>query len=509
MKPERGKTILVVDDVPENIGILKEILKDEYRVRAATGGEEALKIARSDPPPDLILLDIAMPGMDGFETCRALKQDEEGSGIPVIFLTATDRVTEESKGFEAGAVDFIAKPVDSKVVKSRIKVHLEMREEAVRASEIRYRRLFETANDGIIIVDAESGRILDVNPYMVELLGFSFEDYLGKKLGDPGFLGGIAAVLTECRDARQGGSVGYYALSLHAMDGRRIDAELVCTTYQVNHRDVVQCNVRDVTKRKRAEDEIRRLNAELEQRVIDRTAQLDASNKELEAFAYSISHDLKAPLRAISGFTAILMDEHRAGLDEEGRRLLGVVYDSSREMETLVTDILELSRVGRIELKYSRIDMKAMAWAMYCEIASIEERAQFSFSIGAIPDAEGDPTMLRLVWGNLLSNAVKYSGRSAQRSIVVDADDDGTRTIYRVADSGVGFDMAYSGKLFNVFQRLHSAQEYEGTGVGLAIVKRIIERHGGRVGAEGRVGEGSSFWFSLPSRAASSAGDSA
>jgi light-regulated signal transduction histidine kinase (bacteriophytochrome) len=146
---------------------------------------------------------------------------------------------------------------------------------------------------------------------------------------------------------------------------------------------------------------------------------------------------------------------------------------------------------------------------MYCEIASIEERAQFSFSIGAIPDAEGDPTMLRLVWGNLLSNAVKYSGRSAQRSIVVDADDDGTRTIYRVADSGVGFDMAYSGKLFNVFQRLHSAQEYEGTGVGLAIVKRIIERHGGRVGAEGRVGEGSSFWFSLPSRAASSAGDSA
>ena len=510
MKPERKKTILVVDDIPENISILKEILKDEYRVRAATGGEEALQIARADPPPDLILLDIAMPGMDGFETCRALKQDEEGSAIPVIFLTATDRVNEESEGFEAGAVDFIVKPVDSKVVKSRIKVHLEMREEAVRASEIRYRRLFETANDGILIVDAGSCRILDVNPYMIEMLGFSFEEYFGKGLGDLEFLEGIAAAQTECLDSRQRGSVSYKALPLLTIDGRRIDVELVCTIYQVNHRDVVQCNVRDVTTRKQAEDEIRRLNAVLEQRVIDRTAQLDASNRELEAFAYSISHDLKAPLRAISGFSAILMDEHRLDLDEEGRRLLGVVYDNTKKMEALISDILELSRVGRIELESVQHRHEGDGQGdVLRDRAPRGEGEVFSITIGAIPDAEGDPTMLRLVWGNLLSNAVKYSGRSAQRSIVVEADDDGTRTIYRVADSGVGFDMAYSGKLFNVFQRLHSAQEYEGTGVGLAIVKRIIERHGGRVGAEGRVGEGSSFWFSLPSRAASSAGDSA
>jgi PAS domain S-box-containing protein len=508
MKPERRKTILVVDDIPENISILKEILKDEYRVRAATGGEEALNIARADPTPDLILLDIAMPGMDGFETCRRLKQDEEGSAIPVIFLTATNRVNEESEGFEAGAVDFIVKPVDSKVVKSRIKVHLEMREEAVRASEIRYRRLFETANDGILIVDAESCRILDVNPYMIEMLGFSYEEYLGKGLGDLEFLQGIAAAQTECLDSRQKGSVSYKALPLVTIDGRRIDVELVCTIYQVNHRDVVQCNVRDVTKRKQAEDEIRRLNAVLEQRVIDRTAQLDASNRELEAFAYSISHDLKAPLRAIAGFSAILMEEHRADLDEEGRRLLGVVYDNTKKMEALISVILELSRVGRIELKPSRIDMKAMARAMFFEIAPSGERAKFTFAIGAIPDAEGDPTLLRLVWGNLLSNAVKYSGRSARQSIVVDAEGDEAETRYRVTDSGLGFDMAYAEKLFNVFQRLHPAEEYEGTGVGLAIVKRIIERHGGRVGAEGRVGVGSTFWFSLPSRATFSAGGS-
>jgi light-regulated signal transduction histidine kinase (bacteriophytochrome) len=202
------------------------------------------------------------------------------------------------------------------------------------------------------------------------------------------------------------------------------------------------------------------------------------------------------------------MDEHRVDLDEEGRRLLGVVYDNTKKMEALISVILELSRVGRIELNPSRIDMKAMARAMFCEIAPHEERAKFSFTIGAIPDAEGDPTLLRLVWGNLLSNAVKYSGRSARRSIVVDAEGDEAETRYRVTDSGVGFDMAYADKLFNVFQRLHSNQEYEGAGVGLAIIKRIIERHGGRVGAEGRLGEGSTFWFSLPLHSTHSAGGS-
>jgi signal transduction histidine kinase len=484
MKPENKKTILVVDDIPDNITVLQEILKDEYRVKAATGGEAALKIARGDPPPDLILLDIAMPGMDGFETCRDLKQDEEGSRIPVIFLTATDRATAESKGFEAGAVDFIAKPVDPKVVKSRIKVHLEMREEAIRASEIRYRRLFETANDGILIVDAESRRILDVNPFMIEMLGFSFEEYLGKRLGDLEFLRGVAA--------------GCEALPLTKVDGRRIDVEVVCTTYQVNHRDVMQCNFRDVTKRKKAEDEIRRLNAELEQRVIDRTAQLDASNRELEAFAYSISHDLKAPLRAISGFASILLEEYADKLDEEGNRLLGVVRGNAEKMASLISVLLEFSRVGRIELKPSRIDMKAMAWAMYCETASPEERASFTCAIGEIPDAEGDPTLLRLVWGNLLSNAIKYTSRSDKREIRVDAEGGEGETRYRVTDSGLGFDMAYAGKLFTVFQRLRTSEEYEGTGVGLAIVKRIVERHGGGIGAEGKEGKGATFWFSLP-----------
>jgi light-regulated signal transduction histidine kinase (bacteriophytochrome) len=230
-------------------------------------------------------------------------------------------------------------------------------------------------------------------------------------------------------------------------------------------------------------------------------------NEELEALAYSISHDLKAPLRAISGFTAILIEEYASALDDEGTRLLGIVRESTRKMERLINLLLELSRVGSVELKASRVDMGAMAKAMFHEVATPEEKAGISLSIDGLPEAEGDPPMLRLVWAKLLSNAVKFVGRSSKREIRIDSSICSGEILYRVRDSGAGFDMAYVGKLFNAFQRLHSTEEYEGDGVGLAIVKRIVLRHGGRVGAEGRVGEGATFWFSLPSAASSAGGE--
>lgn len=251
-------------------------------------------------------------------------------------------------------------------------------------------------------------------------------------------------------------------------------------------------------QRRRSDAELRQLNLELEQRVADRTAQLEASNKELEAFAYSVSHDLRAPLRAIDGFSRILMEDYRQSFDAEGQRLLDVVRSNAARMDQLITDLLELSRVSRSELQPVRVDMAALAVGAFDELASDEEKGHIQFAVGDIPPVFGDPVLLKRVWYNLLSNAVKFTAPVAERRIEVGGYVDGRLAAYYVRDTGVGFDPRYAHKLFGVFQRLHGREEFEGTGIGLAIVQRVVLRHGGRVWAEGEPGEGATFYFALP-----------
>ncbi len=248
-------------------------------------------------------------------------------------------------------------------------------------------------------------------------------------------------------------------------------------------------------ERKEAEERIERLNTDLQQWA----AQLEMANKELEAFSYSVAHDLRAPLRAIDGFSAMVVDRFGSQVDPEAQRLLGVVRSNARRMARLIDDLLAFSRIGRSEMRYSRLNMEEMARAAFLESAPDPElSAKIDFRIGKLPETEGDPALVGQVWANLLSNAVKFSSLKERPVIEIEGAVEGDRAIYRVRDNGAGFDVAYASKLFGVFQRLHGANEFDGTGVGLALVQRIVNRHGGRVWAEGAVGQGATFSFELP-----------
>ncbi len=237
--------------------------------------------------------------------------------------------------------------------------------------------------------------------------------------------------------------------------------------------------------------------AELERRVKERTAQYEAANKELEAFSYSVSHDLRAPLRSVDGYVQMLLEDYSGYLDDNGKRICNVISNSAKQMGRLIDDLLAFSRVGRADMKLLNVDMGELARSIYYELTTEVERAAFDVTFGPLPLAQADPGLMRQVWMNLLSNAIKFSSKKEKTVIRISGDERDDDIVYSVKDQGAGFDQQYAGKLFGVFQRLHSVREFEGTGVGLAIVQRIVNRHGGNVWAEGKPGEGAAFYFSM------------
>ena len=370
-------------------------------------------------------------------------------------------------------------------------------EQAVRSSEQRYRTMFESAPEGVWIIGADE-RTLEVNQRLCELLGYAREDMLGKKPTD--FTDAENSAIFEVQKNRRGITHRRnYEIALRHRDGRNIPVHFSSTNLygEGGALAAALAFVTDISERKTHEREMRRLHEELEQRVIERTRALQTANRELEAFSYSVSHDLRAPLRAINGFSHALAEEYGNLLDDNGKNYLSRVRAGSERMGELIDDILELSQLSRREMDITPVDLSALANDATRELLDGEPERQVDWIIAPDLRARGDAVLLRVVLMNLLGNAWKYTTRCSRAKIEFGQGETQGRQAFFVRDNGAGFDMAHVGKLFGAFQRLHSPADYPGNGIGLATVARIIHRHGGEVWAEGSPGEGATFYFTL------------
>jgi PAS domain S-box-containing protein len=370
--------------------------------------------------------------------------------------------------------------------------------EAQRQILSQFAAIVESSDDAIISNNLD-GVITSWNPGAEKLFGYSASEALGQKLLSLLPADRAGEELKILAQIAQGEVPANFETVRVRKNGTPVDIAVSISPIKDGNGKVISISkiARDITARKQAEAEILQLNDHLERRVQERTAELEAANKELEAFSYSVSHDLRAPLRAMDGFSQAIEEDYGAQLPEDGKRYLRTVRENAQRMGALIDDLLAFSRLSRKPLSLHPVNSDKLLREILAELNGRRKDRQIDIKIGQLPACQGDESLLKQVWANLLSNAVKYTGKQDAATIEVGCERINGDEVYYVRDNGIGFDMQYAHKLFGVFQRLHRADEFEGTGVGLAIAQRIVHRHGGRIWADSALNQGADFYFTL------------
>ncbi|MDB5155227.1 MAG: arcB [Mucilaginibacter sp.] len=614
MEQKYKAVVLIVDDKEANLFALEHLLTNKDRIiLLASNGNNALKIALNKSI-DLIILDIKMPGIDGFEVAQILRSNKKTQEIPIIFASA-ERTEHRfmMKGFEEGGIDYFFKPLDPEIVKAKVnvqlKVQLQKRELIDKNSSLQKSELLINNSADIIgIIDASTFKIEEINLAFTTILGYTYEQTRGTAITfflnneDRAQFNDLVKQSKECFsfDTRiycKDGSIKWLqwkvvvkqkkwyvnarditeireverirnylatvvkqsndAIYIHDNEGRIISwnegaekiygysesealkmkiwniipdymqmeiegtvnkilkgkkIELLETKRITKHGTLVDVlfsaaiikdygndnqsiaiTERDITEQKIADGQIKQLNKDLQ----DNVTELIGANKELESFSYSVSHDLRAPLRALNGFSKMFEEDHVELLNDDAKSLLGKIQYNAKKMGVLIDDLLAFSRLGRKEIQKQQINTREIVEHIVRDANNSTSRKAV-IKINKLPMAYADYSLIYQVWTNLISNAIKYSEKKELPEVVIGATGTETETTYYVMDNGAGFDMKYADKLFGVFQRLHGTDEFEGTGIGLAIVQRIIAKHGGSIRAEGKVNKGATFYFTLP-----------